>query len=364
MIRASKAARMVRCPGSLRMERNAPPRPESDDAKEGTAAHWVGEMVLSGQAPDTIALVDRLAPNGVIVTIEMAEYVDIYVDHIRSRSGGQLHIERSFKFDVNNITITGTSDSVYVTDDTIYVDDLKYGFRLVNPVENWQLLIYAMGSVLSMPGTYVPKRIVMSIVQPRPWHRGGPIRSWEVTYDQLNEWYKELTVNATEAMRDDAPLKSGEHCIYCDARNECPAWQRAGMNAIDIICDGVNDILTPGALSMELTNLRRAKTVLESRLAALEEMAKERVKAGNLIPGYDIQRSYGHAKWLKTVDAPTLEMMTGKCLSEQKLVTPAEAKRRGVSEEIVKAFTERPDNGFKLIQIDLDQTAKELFNHG
>jgi hypothetical protein len=345
------------------MERNAPKRLDSDDAKEGTAAHWVGEMVLSGQAPDTVSLVDRVAPNGVIVTAEMAEYVDIYIDHIRSRSDVVNRVEQSFKFDVNGVVITGTSDAVSMNSDIIYIDDLKYGYRLVDPCGNWQLLIYAMGAVLA-ERAYVPKRIVMSIVQPRPWHRNGPVRSWEISYEELNEYYKALAIHAEEAMRDDAPLKTGEHCVYCDARDECPAWQQAGMNAVDIICSGVNDVLTPGALSMELTNLRRAKTVLESRIAGLEELAKEKVKSGTIIPGYDVQRSLGHAKWLKSVDVATLEMMTGKTLSEQKLVTPAEAKRRGVPDEIVKAFTERPDNGFKLVQIDLDRTAKEMFYHG
>lgn len=362
MIRASKAARMVRCPGSLRMERHAPPRPESDDAKEGTAAHWVGEMVLTGQAPDTISLVDRRAPNGVIVTGEMAEYVDIYVDHIRGRGIADQKIEHSFKFDAGGVDITGTSDAVAFDGTTMFVDDLKYGYRIVDAWENWQLLVYAMGAILSAPNHVVPQRITMSIIQPRPYHRGGPVRSWTIDYATLNEFYKQLCHHAALAATDDAPLQSGSHCHYCDARFECPAMQQAGMNAIDVICSGTNDVLSPGGLSIELTNLRRAKTVLESRLAALEEMAKERVKAGTIIPGYDIQRSYGHAKWIPAVDAATLEALTGKVLSESKLVTPAEAKRRGVSDEIVKAFTERPDNGFKLVQVDLDRTAKELFN--
>jgi hypothetical protein len=57
-------------------------------------------------------------------------------------------------------------------------------------------------------------------------------------------------------------------------------------------------------------------------------------------------------------------MMAGVPLTEPKLITPAAAKRKGVGEEVIKAFTERPDNGFKLIPVDTDRNAKEIFGNG
>jgi len=346
------------------MERNAPPRPESDDAKEGTAAHWLAEMVLSNQAPDTVSLVDRFAPNGVCVTAEMADYVDIYINHIRSRNLPVQHVEFGIEYNLApNINVQGTSDSVGVGDNTLYVDDLKFGYRLVDPVDNWQLLAYAIGVMIKLHPDPRPTTVVMTIVQPRPYHSSGLIRSWPITFDELNARFDVLRAAAIAANDPDAPMTTGDHCRYCGAFNECPAAQSAGMNAVDVVMTGSNDVLSPLSLSMELSNLARARAVLDARIAGLEEVAKEQIRTGTIIPGWGVQRQLGNSRWLTGADIALLEMMAGVSLTEPKLVTPAAAKRKGVSEEVIKAFTERPDNGFKLVQVNTDRHAKELFGN-
>jgi hypothetical protein len=353
---------MVACPGSLGMERNAPPRQESDDAREGTAAHWVAEMVLKGQAPDTVSLVDRFAPNKVCITAEMAEYVDTYVNHIRGR-GKSFWVEQPISYNLTQgIDVNGTMDCCTVDGDTLYVDDLKYGYRLVDPVNNWQLLAYAFGAAIAFK--VVPERIVMTIVQPRPYAPGGPIRSWTIDRAEANARFEALQAAAVRATSPDAPLTTGSQCQYCGAFLECPAAQRAGMNAVDVVMAGSNDVLSPQATSMELTNLYRAKAVIDARLAGMEEATKEKIRGGTTIPGWTVERSLGNTKWNEGVDPTMLEMMFGISLTEPKMITPAAAKRKGLSDETVKAFTHRPDNGFKLIPIDVDRKAKELFGNG
>jgi hypothetical protein len=46
------------------------------------------------------------------------------------------------------------------------------------------------------------------------------------------------------------------------------------------------------------------------------------------------------------------------------MITPAAARRKGVTEEVLVALTERPDNGFKLVPINVDRAAKEMFGNG
>lgn len=364
IIRPSSSARMVKCPGSLRMERDAPPRPESDDAKEGTAAHWLSEMVLTGQAPDTISLVDRFAPNGVCITAEMAEYCDVYINHIRSRGPG-FAVETQVEYTVSpDITVKGTSDSGHIVDKTLYVDDLKYGYRLIDPNENWQLICYAIGLIAKLQPRPAVENIVMSIIQPRPYHPRGAVRSWTITCGQIEEYWVKLQQAAVTACGPDAAMSTGSHCQYCGAFAECPAAQAAGMNAVDVVMSGSNDVLSPNALSMELSNLARAKAVMDARIAGLEEVAKERIKQGTIVPGWGVQRQLGNTRWLKDADVTLIEMMAGVPLTEPKLITPAAAKRKGVGEEVIKAFTERPDNGFKLIPVDTDRNAKEIFGNG
>jgi hypothetical protein len=353
---------MVACPGSLGMERNAPSRQESDDAREGTAAHWVAEMVLKGEAPDTVSLIDRFAPNKVCITAEMVEYVDTYVDHIRGRGRG-FWVEQEVEYPLSpDIMVKGTLDSCTVDGDTLYVDDLKYGYRLVDPVDNWQLTAYAIGAAIAFK--IQPKFIVMSIVQPRPYSPSGKIRSWTISLDELNTRFEYLRQAAIGASQPGAPLVTGSQCQYCNAFLECPAAQRAGMNAVDVVMAGSNDVLSPQATSMELTNLYRAKAVIDARLAGMEESTKEKIRSGVTIPGWTVERSLGNTRWNDGLDPAMLELLFGIPVTEPKMITPAAAKKKGVAEVTIKAFTHRPDNGFKLVPIDVDRKAKEMFGNG
>jgi hypothetical protein len=56
-----------------------------------------------------------------------------------------------------------------------------------------------------------------------------------------------------------------------------------------------------------------------------------------------------------------LSAATGVDLRKDGVVTPAEAKRRGVTEATVTALTERPVIGAKLERIDADREARRWF---
>ena len=84
--RASAASRWVPCPEAAWLEQQYPDI-TSDEAREGTASHNMSELVLTGQF--TIEeLVDRPASNGTIMTGEMVDHVQMYVDHVQSRGVG------------------------------------------------------------------------------------------------------------------------------------------------------------------------------------------------------------------------------------------------------------------------------------
>lgn len=115
---------------------------------------------------------------------------------------------------------------------------------------------------------------------------------------------------------------------------------------------------------MELTNLYRAKAVIDARLAGMEESTKEKIRSGVTIPGWTVERSLGNTRWNDGLDPAMLELLFGIPVTEPKMITPAAAKKKGVAEVTIKAFTHRPDNGFKLVPIDVDRKAKEMFGNG
>ena len=58
---------------------------------EGTAAHWVFEQMFAGVIP----VVGQSAPNGIIITDEMLDGAEMFVDAVRSMvpAGVRLYVE-------------------------------------------------------------------------------------------------------------------------------------------------------------------------------------------------------------------------------------------------------------------------------
>ena len=120
MLRPSNAGRWVNCAASPRLEELYPDT-ENEYAKEGTAAHWVAAQVLSGE--HTLdELTDRAAPNGVIVTGEMVEHVQTYIDVVPQ----PVIVERLLPSGILGVE-DGTPDALRVDGRHGHIWDFKYG---------------------------------------------------------------------------------------------------------------------------------------------------------------------------------------------------------------------------------------------
>ena len=105
---ASSADKWYNCAASPAMEEAyAPPEAPSENADEGTAAHWVGEQCLRGRAKNVrpedylgqmIKVSNGSKEDGtyyeteILCDEEMVRNVEIYVNHVLSH-GGSLFIE-------------------------------------------------------------------------------------------------------------------------------------------------------------------------------------------------------------------------------------------------------------------------------
>ncbi len=354
-LRPSSAGRWVACPASPALE--APfPNASSEAAREGTAAHWVAEQVLKG------ASLSERAPNNVHITAEMLSYVGEYVEHVRNviiGSTAGFVIEHPVALGCG---VKGSCDAACLDGGHLHLWDLKYGWSLVEAAGNWQLVTYAIGLYEQYCGSI--DKVTMHIVQPRPSHPEGRVRSWTLTIPELDEYRAKLYAAAELARRPGPPYPAaatGSHCRYCRALHVCPAAQAAAMNAIDVSESGVPHGLSTPSVASELRTLYRAEEALKLRKIALEGQAIAALKTGGIVPGYSLQQAKGHRKFRDVSDIPPLEALTGLSLSESAPVTPAEAKRRGMSEEILLIYTEKPETGLKLVAVDPSHKAKEIF---
>ncbi len=366
-LRASALPRILACLGSASI---SPPIPEdmnTDAAREGTAAHAAAEYLLIGAAiPD-------VAPNGVPIDADMREHAAAYVASIPLADAHPEHryVETLCSFAATEEVQVGAKIdvawlNVALTD--LYIRDFKYGWRIVNAEENATMLAYAVGMVRHIyavaPSLFVDRgpddlRIHLGIYQPRPYHPDGPLRECTITLGELMiAWAK--ICDTLERLPSDE-LATGDHCEQCPAAilGTCPAYLRATANAIDVAMRGGAIEVPASAVGKELVNLKRASDVLKSRLDWLQDIAKRALKTdANAVPGWGLEVQYGNRVW--TADAEALKQLTNvDVLQPPKLVTPAEALRRGVSQEVYDANTKRPLIGDKLVRRDPDAEARK-----
>jgi hypothetical protein len=216
---ASGAERWMNCPGSnvLLNTLNLPQTEESDFAKEGTAAHSAAaHCVLKNLAAWEIVGQEF---DGYKVTTEMADAIQDYLDYVNPlKAGAAFYCEYHISADFHPL-FYGTVDFASFKDGLLHIVDFKYGQGVVvEPENNPQLQYYAYGLLLN----HVAERVRITIVQPRAFHAGGGIRSWDTTGEALNDWGYDTLVPAMQAAEVDETLTAGEWCRFCPAKLACP----------------------------------------------------------------------------------------------------------------------------------------------
>ena len=351
-IRASGLARVMACQGSVALAAQCP-EPESSEAEqEGTAAHEAAELVLTGQAPDLDALVDRQMSNGVFVTAEMIDHLRNYVEMLE---GSQIECHGEWS-PCDGVKITGTTDAVRYDQDakTLYVTDLKYGWRIVEAKDNWQLIAYA---ILQGGLSHGVERISMAIYQPQPWHPDGSLRMWVITQQELQQYALRITTWLAALSND---LETGTHCTYCAALATCPAARQMQYNAIDVALNAdTPDTLSGDGLAMQLDALAIAADRIKLRQDALQDAALAAIQKGEHVAGWTAKQSFGNKTWKDGVTPDAVAALTGRQdLSPPALITPTQALKRGVDTSLIDVLAHRPSRGIKLARASKDDAAR------
>lgn len=357
----SSAHRWVKCALSASLEAAHPETEESPSSLEGTAAHWVNEQLLRG----TPAVLDQQAPNGVAVTQQMLEGAEMVQSDIVAALG---HDFRSLLFIEQRVNIPrvhptdnwGTPDyRAWIRMENgrllLRVWDYKFGHGIVEVFENWQLLDYTAGLLdeAGVPDTEIV--VEMIVIQPRAYHRDGPVRRWRVEASELRAYFNILQNAAARATWPN-PLAAPDPdaCEHCRGRAHCEALQREAYSAADRGgLFGTID-LSPRALGLELRELTRAKALLDARVSGLEEEAVAQIKRGQVVPGWVMESTPGRLAWDKP-DAEILALgqLFGLTLTKApELITPTQAKAAAkaakLPESLFDAYAKRPAGAAKL----------------
>lgn len=337
----SAAERWMTCPGSVVLSEGMPNK-SSKFADEGTMAHALGEMVLTNrEARCEVGVEFHYEDHGEekleVVTQEMADNLQVYIDYVRSLEGYFL-CEQRVKV---NDQVYGTADAVVWQEDErhLHIVDLKYGAGVpVEVIGNLQLKIYALATLLTFG--YPAKQVTATIVQPRCPHSDGPVRS--ITFDvvDLLDFHADLVEAVEEvgkSFTESKALSTGnanwqtvyltpseKGCRWCLAAPKCPKLRsKAQELAKQAFAPGLP--YDPKALAETLDFL----PILEGWIKNTREFAYEQAEKGEAIPNWKLVEKRATRKWR---DDTAAEARLGALLGEAaykpaEVITPAAAEK-------------------------------------
>ena len=352
----------MHCLGYLSLE-NLVNEEAGQPAKDGTA---VGELLseMIRQRTNT-PKIGTTASNGTFLDQDMWFYARDTYNTILQRAQGNL-IETEERIDwmtPAGIKIRGQFDISFANGTTLHIEDLKYGYGIVEVEKNWQLLGYAVGQCQRLQNTYgyIPTHINFTIHQPRPYHEKGRVRDWIITYAELIEYYNQICNRMQEYVNGNRTLATGKSCKYCNAGSTCPALNRSANKAIDTVMSDWNEKpLTNEEVAEQYELLQRAYELLELRLKSVEQLAVSRIQNNQIIPGYAFEMTYGDRKWKSNVTPESIHALTGVNVLKTEMLSPNQAEKAGVNKKLTAALTEKPAKGTKLVKKDIAAEAMNI----
>lgn len=321
---ASNSHRWLNCPGSVAAEAKSAGRKGGRFADEGSVAHELADLCLSGGLnPFDFEGKTLIENNAVSVDREMCSHVQTYIDYVQTIPGAHEY-ERRVDYSDWVPDGFGTSDVIAIDDDTIHIVDLKYGKGVeVYAKDNSQMMLYALGAYSEYSLIQEINTVRMSIVQPRRDH----IDEWLITVPELLKWAAWVSEQAELALSDNAPRSPGEkQCQFCAVKATCPALEAFTRKIIGGDFDNLDD---PDALPDERVSAAlAAKKLILGWLDAVEQHVTERLESGKGFPGFKLVAGRSLRQWGDESKAEeVLSSLVGDDAFIRKLVSPAQAEK-------------------------------------
>jgi hypothetical protein len=273
------------CPGSVHLEPDSKDGGSSVYAEKGTAMHEVSELCLTKNLEPNTFIGKTI--NGHIITPDMAEVCQVYVNYMSSLDGDKYYEEKVTLVEVIN-DCWGTADGIVVHGSLMRVIDLKTGGGVKVEAEgNSQLLCYALGAYLKYGPVYDIDTITVTIVQPPM----NSIDSWTISLEELLAFAEELKRSyAAIQNTPDLFVPSEKACKWCRSRTKCPEMQRLANEAAALDFNAIDS----DAIEHWLPKL----SLLKSFIEAVEAKAKDTLLSGGQVKGYKVVEGRKSRDWL------------------------------------------------------------------
>lgn len=372
---ASNAHRWIVCPGSVQAESGLPDT-TSPAAQEGTAAHALAELCLDRHRDAADWIGETI--EGVVVDLEMADGVQVYLDVVRGLQATALASGVETRFSLAPlkppVPMFGTADfwALHALEDgtlKLTVADLKFGQgRKVVAQDNPQARYYLLGAWVQLALEQRARANLVSqveavIVQPRLVDEtGAPLITREtLPIAALRGWAKELLEAARRTQMPDATRVPGGHCYYCKAKAQCEAFRTQALAVARTSFPAIEakTVRVPRAGEMtpeQLGAVLEHKALLEEFLSAVEQEVTARLERGQAVPGWALKPKRATRKWANpdlfvawaTKDPKGPKLRGEDLYLEPALRSPAQMEKLVKKGSIPDSLIVAPSSGFTL----------------
>lgn len=256
----SSAKQWMNCTASIKYAQdNAHRIPEDDEsvfAQEGTIAHEWCSNILEG-FNDISEVPEDMAPH-VAAYVELAKRLTTEKDNVFVEAKVPLFYKPEDR---------GTVDYALLSDERVYVLDLKYGQGVIVEAQgNPQLASYAGSIIKEYEDLYDftdDTLVIMTIFQPRT-RESSPMKIWSIKLGDLKVFCEDILEAATtiaahaeyealgdnpSAQEDLTPLvfaPSEENCRWCPAKGFCVSRaKKNSTNLKDLAVETLTDLTEP-----------------------------------------------------------------------------------------------------------------------
>lgn len=305
----------------------------SPAADRGTECHeWAEELIFNQDAavPDFVEdwqeqCTRDMVAHALEVYDELSVMGDVILKVEEQVNLGWVRPDGPDKFDLSQVY--GTCDVTMFCPDTgeLVILDYKTGKGIeVSPVDNVQMMIYAVGGMALFNKEHIIKKIRIVVSQPRI---NKERLEWHTTPNNLIMWVHETLTPALEAMsKPGAPKTPGKkQCQWCAIAGTCDVQRQEMLDMFDSVPEPAqeDDIQVLNDLLLRHNEFKQWLNQLEGRAQGLMEEGKE-------LPDFKLVRGRGSRAW--TDEEAAEKFLMGQKLKKEerytyKLLTPPQAEK-------------------------------------
>jgi Protein of unknown function (DUF2800) len=302
----SIAARVLRCPASVRLVAKTPARLRRDTiyAQRGAALHAAmallieRERALDSLAGETIgeyAITRDDVENALRPALA-------HVDALLDQPGAEYYLERRVAFPTIE-TAFGTADLIVRINGVANVVDHKFGagVRVVARDDdglNPQLAFYAAAARHSLSQFFAGVRVVLTILQPQTIEEDAELASsTEATPAELDDFVLRYRAACEDALGPSPHRERGAWCRFCSAKPICPEHTGPLLDLAQFSPPSPTASPDRNAYLQALADGLNLIDAIKDLQTALHDQAKRALLEGWAVPGYVLSKGRVNRAW-------------------------------------------------------------------